>query len=1155
MAAVSAKLAPDQKLPGEDALALTEELHVTFMHGLTQSSDVTLFGRMKTITEKYFDDYAEQSRRFNALYDELTDSERLRALKIWNMWDLTTDTAHVKAHDHAMKERQRQDDFPGQLIKGALQRAARSGADKETMERILQGIFIIMFTAHPTQSAPEEYVAERRRYVNAVLNNKPEAMHASLDRCMNLIQPVRDRNKTGEEELAETLDHLENIFWVYPSLFNEVKATLEALKWNYPDRGYGDINLDRYETQAGKFFRAILWPRADADGNPNATAEETQQGVWQVQRFMNRLYCSALYGLLTGPEAVQSDSSKQTIGELLYRMAMNDEENLPDEIRTWLDTNHAKFADCKLAPINPEDDPGLEIFNKELGNLMWHESDQTLNNIQGLIRRARAFGWHFGKFDIRQDARIHRGLMDYVMPGLNGKNPDQRTELLNEKLGNLTQDKWRKAAARALKKIDGDLEENENDKPVATRLKEIKNTLLRLKDVVPKHPDHFDRYIISNCAQVSDALDLLALFKATGTEQLQRMVFLRESHKDLVSLPGFIGSVCRNREFLKYIAQHDYNIEIMVAMSDTQRQDGPSVLFAQRQGVVDAATEMLRINRERRAAKLPPLTLTITAGGSDDIVRGGNDPSSYFHNISREIYAAGRMEGFEPDEIAALLRPEILRTVQGRDVENDFGDRTSAGKKLEQHAAAGFNWQRFLVMQSDKWEKNGLSGLRKLREEISSLERNIIRNKYLMSSEDDETAHAMKDVPQQIIEDEQRLPQLIQRAEAMERIYVKKFLAEEEKLIQPFKANRHAQQVVEENCMWVYHSFRGATLDDLSTAVVPATATRTINQGYRPLSRPSYNHDDHTDSIGNGIDAALAALALPLTDTRAITNEFAVELSKLHLQGWLGFSGLANVAPEELYKMYNDSNCFQDTLIRVQMEMMKTNFDHAWDLWKRTHKQDDLPAAAQKELYANVFGQKMAERHGEQLTDDDLKSMMADLSLADNYANRSKVILSWLQQEFVKTDKVIGQIQFGCEQGAEISAAERFKVYPRQYAEMMSREAANRLPSIWLARMHGDYYATHDVGDPGRETQDQTYKLAATMCVDTQRTAATFLNLSPGPQEMHMEYRKRGLHEDIRRNAMPVAFRDRASKAPTHKELHYSEFKNPRNSCTLQMTI
>ncbi|HCM84376.1 MAG TPA: hypothetical protein DIS76_07415, partial [Rhodospirillaceae bacterium] len=758
----------------------------------------------------------------------------------------------------------------------------------------------------------------------------------------------------------------------------------------------------------------------------------------------------------------------------------------------------------------------------------------------GLMRQAKAFGWHLGKFDIRQDARIHRSLMNYFLPELANTSAEERSKLLNEKLKSCSHSDWQNMARIALDKIEAELDVAA-ETPQKTKLNVLKDTLLRLQRVVNQNPDHFDRYIISNCGQTSDALDLLALLRATGTADKQRMVFLRESHADLVALPEFIREICHNAEFTNYIAQHNNNIEIMVAMSDTQRQDGPTVLFAQRQGVVDSALVLLEINRTRKQQGLPPLTMTITAGGSDDIVRGGNDPSSFFFNISREVYAASRLQGYEPDEIAAILGPEILRTDQGRDVENDFGDPTNTKKKMEQHTAAAFNWQRFLVVQKDTWEQVGMPQQRKIENEILSLEGTLVEYRKAEAKEfaEIDDMDAQRFWPARIIEVEEKIKSLQQDLEPIKE-KTKAFLEQEEKYIQPFKANRRAQKIVEDSCMWIYHSFRGEVLDSLSAGVIPANATRTLNTGARPIQRPGFNPEEHKDVATSGIDAALAALALPLTDTRAITNQFAVELSKLHLQGWLGLSGLKDVSEFELYDMYNESNCFQDTLLRAQMEMMKTNFDHVWSSWSQIHRAES-PNPQEGENYADVFAKRIHQRHGVQLSQQDMADMMQELSLQDNLANRSKVILSWLQKEFIETDKIIGQAQFGCEEGAQISAAERFKLYPRQHAEMMAREQTNRFPSIWLARMHGDYYATHPLGEQGNWIQDRTFQLLSTMCVDTQRTPTTFLNLSPGPKERHMEYRKRELHEEFHFKTIGVHFRDCVSKEPTTpRAVHYT---------------
>ncbi|HCM84377.1 MAG TPA: hypothetical protein DIS76_07420, partial [Rhodospirillaceae bacterium] len=83
------------------------------------------------------------------------------------------------------------------------------------------------------------------------------------------------------------------------------------------------------------------------------------------------------------------DRSREIIGKLLYQMAMNFDDQLPDEIQKWLRGEGVCYQNQELETLDAAHDPYLEYFNAELSKLTQHEKNGPLGEIKGLMRQAK----------------------------------------------------------------------------------------------------------------------------------------------------------------------------------------------------------------------------------------------------------------------------------------------------------------------------------------------------------------------------------------------------------------------------------------------------------------------------------------------------------------------------------------------------------------------------------------------------------------------------------------------------------------------------------------------------------------------------------------------------------------------------------------------
>ncbi len=918
-------------------------------------------------------------------YEALSTAQKKRAGEIWLVWEFCTQQVMGKAHRNAIQERQASEDYPGQTIKGALQRAAQNGATKEELQGVLLSAIALSLTAHPTQYLPPEYVNIRQRLAEALQKGDRDQSGELLKALLN-ISPTDLAKKTPAEEFALILCHAEQIFQVMPGLLREVDNTLDVLADRYPERDYGSLR-----DIASRHMHGILprfWAGVDRDGNPAITADVSASCMAESHRFIGELYVREL-------ENIRAQAVHKGMIDALIK-----------------DFRNGVFAYAQ--------DADLIKFRHRLTDLKLHENGEPLDAIRDLEQRARLFGWNLGKFQPRQEAGIHAQGVTLLMPEYAEiEDEEKKLAALSETLDRLGK----------LSKADLAAEQSRILAKLAEKKGPLYDTIKSL-ELVRDNPDAFCDYIISNTDNASDVLELMVLLRLMGVEDKINIRPLCESRADLENMPGMFQSLLANPHYRGFVKKHGGRILMMIALSDTQRQDGPAVIFDQH------LTPLNVINKIQTLCQQQGFTVDIMDGGSDDIYRGGGDLSMYPFHLARNLVGYAAKTGKEISDFVKCLGHEFALTIQNRQIESEMGNPTSAARFLERMVAMRINFSSFL--------KN-------------------------------------------------ELPQ-----------------GEIQECRQEYEANEKARNLLAP-CIAYFHHFRGPTLDELSVAVIPSAAATVLNTGARPDKRPKLLGD-------NGEELDLKDVhTLKLTDTRAITNQFAVELPGLEINGWLSLRALRQIPLAERNQLMDQSPLMREMLQRAMLCLARADFDESWFFLELpvvdaentvTHKKvalqkpDPATALAYAEVFDEAFQASLARGEREQFDYQKeigpiLEKLGLDSTGEAGRLNGWLVQMCWLEQEFKQTQSIVCETMLGQRWGAKVSARELQGLFERVDGEETIKRQMVKPMRHWLARLN-QQFKWQEVKRDNQNADECLLQQLAQCVIEGNKTPPSYSNHTPG---------------------------------------------------------
>ena len=524
------------------------------------------------------------------------------------------------AEEHERIRRRRQATHGGkQTFDDAFSQLAERGCSADDVETIIKETpLLLTFTAHPTEM--------RRRTVREHLLAIGGAIEHLDDETVREQIGARIEALWGTAELRERS----------PTVADEVSGGLRYIA--VVADALADIDRDLRRAFAARFGRPLdpaaaplplglhSWMGGDRDGNPNVTADVTQETLRRHRDEADAGLRAALVALF----AVVSQHRRWLTTRLGGTLGGDDDE----PFRAQVEATVAALAE------DPAFDPGpaLQALTTSLRAAGQERTARVL--LTQARCRAEVLGRHLARLDVREHSAnvgaAVAGLFRHIgVTGYADLDEAARRRLLTDEL----------ASARPMLGVGADVDADDRD---AVHL------VLDPLQVLRAAGRHKTRFIVSMTDEVSDLLEVLLLAREAGAQVLPVPLF--ETLKDLQAGPQIVDELLSVPAYRAVLG--DEVQEIMLGYSDSNKDAGP---IAATWGLYEAQLEISAVCR-RHAVRW-----RFFHGRGTSLGRGGGP-------LARAIL------GQPPGTIDAGLR----LTEQGEALADKYSDPALARRNLEQ---------------------------------------------------------------------------------------------------------------------------------------------------------------------------------------------------------------------------------------------------------------------------------------------------------------------------------------------------------------------------------------------------------------------------------------------------------------------------------------
>ncbi|MEO6979711.1 MAG: phosphoenolpyruvate carboxylase, partial [Mucilaginibacter sp.] len=471
----------------------------------------------------------------------------------------------------------------------------------------------LVLTAHPTQFYPGSVLGIMTDLIEALKTNDIN----TIDVLLQQLGKTPFFNKTSPTPFDEAVSlawFLENIFY---HAVSGIQTKLED-----------EFELDTH--RANQLLELGFWPGGDRDGNPNVTADITKSVAAFLRQRVFRAYYRDFRGLKRRITFRGVEKFMVTLEKLVYDNAYSKQEpkNVAPEI---LNTLHS----IRQTLIADHDSLFVKV-------------------VDDLIKKVRLFGCYFATLDIRQDSRVLRKVFNYVT-----ENRKAETGIVDgyDKL-----DEAGKLEQLTFNKVDF-LCPASADFLIGDTL----NTIRLMKQIQHTNGEKAcQRFIISNCQQASDILQLIDLFLWSGWDKDSLTVDfmpLFETVNDLIHAAGVMESLYTHPFYKEHLQKRGNLQTIMLGFSDSTKDGG--YLMAN-WSIYKAKVELTSMARKYG------IDLAFFDGRGGPPARGGGKTHRFYASMGTEI-----------------VNQHIQLTIQGQTVSSQYGSVETARFNMEQLINAG----------------------------------------------------------------------------------------------------------------------------------------------------------------------------------------------------------------------------------------------------------------------------------------------------------------------------------------------------------------------------------------------------------------------------------------------------------------------------------
>jgi phosphoenolpyruvate carboxylase len=474
----------------------------------------------------------------------------------------------------------------------------------------------LVLTAHPTQFYPGSVLAIINDLTIAIRQNDISTINQLLQQ-LGKTPFFNKKSPTPVDEALSLAWYLENVFYFAAA---NIQSGLNQL-------------LNEYHIDPKKIIELGFWPGGDRDGNPNVHAETTLQVSKMLRQILFRCYYRDFRNLKRRITFRGVEDSITVLQDVLYKNAFD--SNLePKDIADFL----------------------IENLNKIEKTLLKDHDGLFVDLVADLTRKVELYRSHFASLDIRQDSRILRDVHAYCrqQKPINSLFPSDYDELSEA-------DKIKALSFRNAKIIYGE----EQDSLV----KDTLQTISQIKEMQQSNGEKAcHRFIISNCQQASDILQLIELFLWNDWEADELtidFVPLFETVNDLSGAAEIMEVLYSHPFYKKHLARRGGKQDIMLGFSDSTKDGG----YLMANWSIFKAKVNLTATAEKHNIKL-----AFFDGRGGPPSRGGGKTHRFYASMGKEI-----------------ANKNIQLTIQGQTISSQYGSIDSAAFNIEQLINAGIS--------------------------------------------------------------------------------------------------------------------------------------------------------------------------------------------------------------------------------------------------------------------------------------------------------------------------------------------------------------------------------------------------------------------------------------------------------------------------------
>lgn len=497
---------------------------------------------------------------------------------------------------------------------GSLLRQATTNPElkEKIVEKFKNFSLRLVLTAHPTQFYPGSVLGIITDLTEALKNN-------DLDNIISLLEQlgktpfIKKEKPTPVDEAVSLAWFLENVF--YPVISNIHKRL--------------DSNFESLEAK-DPIIQLGFWPGGDRDGNPNISVQSTKEVSALLRTILFRGYYRDFRVIKRRITFRGVEKYMAVLQDLLYENSFNPVENPVNEKPVILEN---------LLAIK-------EVLEKYHDGLFGELVDD-------LILKVKSFGCFFASLDIRQDSSVLRKSHKYLRDQLYPKH------FATEDFENLSEERKNEALVFA----EDDIEIGKDLDPLVIDTYEVIHYIKKMQLAGGELAAH--RFIISNCQQASDILQLIELFLASGwkIDDLPiDFVPLFETVDDLVRAAGVMRTLYSHPVYQKHLKSRKGQT-IMLGFSDSTKDGG--YLMAN-WSIYKAKIELTAVSRQHE------IDLTFFDGRGGPPARGGGKTQAFYASMGEEVE-----------------NNHIQLTIQGQTISSLYGSFDTAHYNIEQLLQAG----------------------------------------------------------------------------------------------------------------------------------------------------------------------------------------------------------------------------------------------------------------------------------------------------------------------------------------------------------------------------------------------------------------------------------------------------------------------------------